>query len=321
LKKIAVGQEVIIVATGETARVTEYFDDTWIIVRAGKKELHLSRKEIQQVDDVNETIKDEQVVQTDKSPVYAIKGIALVFKQVKKLGGETHYFEVHMVNHTRHQLLFDYKFFLDGVQQYGFKKDIPQHGDVLLHEIKTDQLNDHPLFHAAFWLKKTEHPLRDHFEKEIRLRPKQFFSKTASPQFIADGYFAVELFAEIPAEQETIQPVLEDKNTGEDIDTPNEIIAKAHMPDFIDLHAEKLIPGYEQMSATEILDMQLRAFRQFLETAIRFRLHKIYAVHGIGKGILKNEIAKLLEAYPGVDSFNNHYHTRFGHGATEIWLV
>jgi dsDNA-specific endonuclease/ATPase MutS2 len=90
--------------------------------------------------------------------------------------------------------------------------------------------------------------------------------------------------------------------------------------DFIDLHAENLLPGYQHMDANDILYRQISHFKNFLEKAIKYNLHKIYVVHGIGKGVLKAEIEKVLKKYPEVSSYNNDYHTRFGFGATEIFL-
>jgi len=92
------------------------------------------------------------------------------------------------------------------------------------------------------------------------------------------------------------------------------------MPDFIDLHAENFLSGYQHMEANDILFRQISHFKNFLEKAIRYNLHKIYVVHGIGKGVLKTEIEKVLKKYPEVSSYNNDFHARFGFGATEIFL-
>lgn len=100
----------------------------------------------------------------------------------------------------------------------------------------------------------------------------------------------------------------------------NEVELKAAMPDFIDLHMESLMPGARFSDTSEILHHQIRQFKGFLEKAIRYNLHKIYVVHGLGKGVLKAEIEKVLKEYPEVDRYNNDYHARFGFGATEIFL-
>lgn len=84
----------------------------------------------------------------------------------------------------------------------------------------------------------------------------------------------------------------------EKIPAQHELIVKAEMPDFIDLHAENLLPGYQHMDANDILYRQISHFKNFLEKAIKYNLHKIYVVHGIGKGVLKAEIEKVLKNIP-----------------------
>jgi hypothetical protein len=93
---------------------------------------------------------------------------------------------------------------------------------------------------------------------------------------------------------------------------------KASLPTEIDLHIQKLVKKYEHMSNADILKIQLSAFEDYLSKALMFRLPKVYAIHGIGKGKLKREIENLLNEYPDIKSFNNNYHPAYGYGATEI---
>ncbi|MFN3940064.1 MAG: Smr/MutS family protein, partial [Chitinophagales bacterium] len=95
---------------------------------------------------------------------------------------------------------------------------------------------------------------------------------------------------------------------------------KATMPDFIDLHIESLVQDYKLLDKGEILHIQLKHFERFLDKAIKHGLHRIYAVHGLGKGKLKSEIEKILNATPEVISYNNNHNVRFGYGATEVYL-
>lgn len=318
MKKIKSGDEIIVLATGERGIVQEYFDDSWIIVNVNRRERSLSRDEIQTI------LTEENKIDADEKEAPALnlneRGIGLLFKPVHKLSGDLHYFEIHFYNHTHEALLIDYNFYLDQTMQYGFKKEVQRYENVLLHEFKSDQLNDHPLFKIKCWLKNKNSKYPDEFENEIKFKAKQFFAKTGSPEYLKNGYFTLQFFPGLPLYAEVKD---EEKNISiADDSAPidNELLSKANMPDFIDLHAENLFLDPHKIGAAEILRAQLKSFEQFIENAIRYKLHKIYVVHGLGKGILKKEIEKKLKEYPQVVSFNNHHHPRFGFGATEIFL-
>ncbi len=321
MKKIKSGDEVIVLQTGETGIVDDYFDDDWIIVKVGKKELSLSIDEIRMIasEEISENAEEKEAPQLELRE----KGIGLMFKAINKLSGEFNYYEIHFYNHTHEILLIDYQFYLDQTMQYGFKKEADRYTSILLHEFKPDQLNDHPAFLLKCWLKNKKPIYQDEFEKEIRLKPKQYFAKTESVEFKQNGYFTLQFFSELPAyilpkQTGTKNEMMENKNQDPD---DHEIISKANMPDSIDLHTENLFIDPQKTDASEILSIQLKAFEQFIEKAIRYKLHKIYVVHGLGKGVLKKEIEKKLKEYPQVVSFNNHHNPRFGFGATEIFLV
>ena len=72
------------------------------------------------------------------------------------------------------------------------------------------------------------------------------------------------------------------------------------------------------MNNAEILRLQLRTFDDYLEKAIRVGVPKVFIIHGLGKGRLRNEIASRLIRHPEVETFKNEYHPRYGYGATEV---
>lgn len=311
----------IVLQTGETGIVDDYFDDSWIIVKVGRKELNLSKDEIRLIasEETPENTEEKEAPQLELRE----RGIGLIFKAINKLSGEFNYYEIHFYNHTHEILLIDYQYYLDQTMQYGFKKEVDRYSTILLHEFKPDQLNDHPAFLLKCWLKNKKPAYQDEFEKEIRLKAKQYFAKTESDEFKLNGYFTLQFFSELPlfVEPKQIETSGEINEVENDDLDDHEIIVKANMPDSIDLHTENLFIDSQKTDASEILAIQLKTFEQFIEKAIRYKLHKIYVVHGLGKGVLKKEIEKKLKEYPQVVSFNNHHNPRFGFGATEIFLA
>jgi len=85
----------------------------------------------------------------------------------------------------------------------------------------------------------------------------------------------------------------------------------------IDLHIEELIENSTKMSAGEKLNFQLNSFEQHLTNAFSNGYKKLIVIHGVGKGVLKENIIEKLKVY----SFAKHKdadYNRFGYGATEI---
>ena len=82
----------------------------------------------------------------------------------------------------------------------------------------------------------------------------------------------------------------------------------------VDLHVELLTDNFQHMDNFEIVQMQLDVCQKKVEKALNSNCQKIIIIHGIGSGVLKTEVHKLL----------NHYKLRYylskDAGATEVML-
>jgi hypothetical protein len=88
----------------------------------------------------------------------------------------------------------------------------------------------------------------------------------------------------------------------------------------IDLHIEKLRDDHQFLSSTEMLNIQLTAFRKALDAAIVHKLPSITFIHGVGNGTLKTEIHKIVSKHPQVQTFMDARKEKFGYGATKVLL-
>ncbi|MGA0231563.1 MAG: Smr/MutS family protein [Saprospiraceae bacterium] len=89
-----------------------------------------------------------------------------------------------------------------------------------------------------------------------------------------------------------------------------------HTRSELDLHIEVLRPDLLNALPERIVDVQIRAFENYLEKAIEKNLRQILVIHGRGQGVLRHHIHKSLESRKEVFQFrllNND-------GATEIIL-
>jgi len=90
--------------------------------------------------------------------------------------------------------------------------------------------------------------------------------------------------------------------------------------DIIDLHIENLIESHRGMNNSEILNIQMMHFRRFLNTSISKQHRKIVVIHGVGEGVLREEIRRDLNDYHSHLEFYDAPYSEFGYGATEIRL-
>jgi hypothetical protein len=87
----------------------------------------------------------------------------------------------------------------------------------------------------------------------------------------------------------------------------------------VDLHIEELTDNYEGLSNAEIIQIQLKKCRQAIDKALARGNSKIVLIHGVGNGMLKSEVRKLLSGYDGFKSYDAPAE-RFGYGATEVQM-
>jgi hypothetical protein len=65
----------------------------------------------------------------------------------------------------------------------------------------------------------------------------------------------------------------------------------------IDLHIEQITSYYHHMKNSEIVQIQMEYCKKELDQAMMKHKKSIEIVHGIGGGVLKSEVHKLLDLY------------------------
>jgi len=85
----------------------------------------------------------------------------------------------------------------------------------------------------------------------------------------------------------------------------------------VDLHIEALCDECASLGNHEKLQIQLDYFARCLEDAIAENYERVIFIHGVGAGILKLELTKILEQHPYLEYFDASI-ARYGIGATEV---
>lgn len=87
----------------------------------------------------------------------------------------------------------------------------------------------------------------------------------------------------------------------------------------VDLHIHQLTKSSRGMSNHEMLNLQIDTAKRQLDFAIRKRIQKIVFIHGVGEGVLKEELKYLFGRYDNVKYYDADYQ-KYGLGATEVYV-
>lgn len=87
----------------------------------------------------------------------------------------------------------------------------------------------------------------------------------------------------------------------------------------VDLHINQLVKHPKGLGNYEMLNIQLETAKRQLEFAMSKRIQKVVFIHGVGEGILKEELRYLFNKYDNVKHYDADYQ-KYGAGATEVYI-
>lgn len=120
---------------------------------------------------------------------------------------------------------------------------------------------------------------------------------------------------DLPIENEDLQNVIQSELSTNK--TPPKTTTKNQHTLEVDLHIHELIDDARYLSNFEILNIQLKNAKNRLEWAMKKRIKSIVFIHGVGQGVLREELHTLFRRYDNLEYFDADYQT-YGIGATEV---
>lgn len=87
----------------------------------------------------------------------------------------------------------------------------------------------------------------------------------------------------------------------------------------VDLHINQLTGSTRGMANHEMLELQLATAKRQLEFAIQKKIQKVVFIHGVGEGVLKEELIYLFNRYDNLKYYDADYQ-KYGLGATEVYI-
>lgn len=226
------------------------------------------------------------------------------------------HFKLYLTNQNSEPYRFTYVVQYKEKPDFVISNDIGGHSDFYLHNITPDELNDIVKFHFRFSPAISDKKKATKLDCPVKIKAKKLFHKIEEMQMKNIPSFSFGLFMKYPENSpEGYYPVPEKKAIYRTTTQPAEPARSV-----IDLHIEKIFGVPAGLENFEIMQIQIDYFEKYYKLAIENMQPKLIVIHGVGTGVLRNEIHQRLSTRKEVKSYVNQYHPDFGFGATEIYF-
>lgn len=249
----------------------------------------------------------------------AEKGIYLALSPIREAT-----FSVYLINNTDWQLPFSLS--MGSLQNNSGVMAgclLPKTHQLAAKELRMTQFDDWSVVNFQTLYHQNGHfTQKNAYTRQFRIRPNSFFNEKKSIPLVGGEGYIVQLDAvEAPV---SIKP----QELKENMLTANEPVYSVSSKDTkpyadnqaIDLHIEKLNPQALGLASGDIITIQLAAFERNLEQAIASSVTQITFIHGVGNGVLRQEIHRRLAKNTHVAWFRDAQKEKFGYGATLVQL-
>lgn len=235
--------------------------------------------------------------------------------------------EVFLVNDSNFKLLYTYSYLNEQGVELIESGPVKSNSRIKIDSLTQEDLSTLPDF--GFQLLRFRDDSSEWFPpvvKRFRVNPVRFYKASS---FQANSYFKrpamiLKITSELLSDnldtmtEADFKQLVKEKSENEKPAkpvrkrTPEEVV--------IDLHITELLDDAEGLSNREILEIQMEKVESEMNAAIREHVKRIVFIHGVGQGVLKQEVAKILQA-----KFKKYYHQdasfkEYGYGATMVIL-
>lgn len=265
-----------------------------------------------------------------KAPTNQYAGLQICFEPMPAPDGNIARFMCWLLNDTPFDFILSVGLYA-GDEEVFFMEDFsPSCSATELGPMLLDHLNEHPEVDVSAQ-RLTTAGADDPVARCVRIKPPAFFNRFQHVPILQLGVYnwilmdrfepekaaPTESLRSYTLQQVGKRPVNRQPSPAQRVFAMDEFAS--FVPE-IDLHIEQLTDGWQRIPKADILRIQLTQLQRFMDKAIRLAVPKVYIIHGVGEGKLKDAVGDLLGKNPHVKRFQNQYHKRYGYGATEVWL-
>ncbi len=246
------------------------------------------------------------------------------FDSTNPVGGDIDFF---IVNDSNFTVMYHFSHYKENIYHTVLHGTIPPNSKEEIETIEQKDIAELPdyFFHLLYFRDEDKkwHPA---ISKKFRVNPVKFYKEKS---FQSNCFFKKN--ALIYQIKENILDTGLDKLTEDDIKKVLKVKenlvteqkpVKLVQPEIleVDLHIHELIDDFTGLSNKEILDIQLEKVENEMHSAIQSKTKRIVFIHGVGQGVLKQEVAKVLKFKFPKFEFQDASFKEYGFGATMVIL-
>jgi hypothetical protein len=328
--KFSIGDKIVLKRTGEEGIVMAYINPQMLEVEVNGTTFPVYADEVdhpylkwftEKKKPVAKSAPEQLPVERIKDRIAKLpKGIYLSFIPVFKANDMediVDHLKIHLLNELPQAIHFSYEVRNSKHKTlFGHEGNLHPFGNVYLHNVLFEDMNEQPRFN---WTLEAEGSKElDKAEGTVRIKTAKLFEhinqmlQNNEPSF---SYLLIDDFAIKPKQKEPppempIVPKTTTRSSGR-IELPkNEV----------DLHIENLVETTKGMSNDDIIHTQLQTLEYYISLAIKHRQERMIVIHGLGKGVLREAVHKILKQYPAIARYTNEWQGQYGFGATEVYF-
>lgn len=252
---------------------------------------------------------------------------AMVPKNQKDIANSD--FDLYLINDSNFRILYSISNKENELQSLVAYGNLEDNTKTIIGEIKRDDLAKYEeiTFQIIFFSKGNYYTLPT-LHKKWLVRPSRFFKSTIFSQndFFNELAFIYELTKEeIDMAKHITDESIDKAKKEKEISQPKKVFQSPKKDinqeiEEIDLHIQMLVESYQNLSNSEIVEIQMARFTTALDGGIIAGTRKMVFIHGVGNGKLKQEIRKTIERkYPKL-RYQDASFKEYGYGATMVIL-
>jgi hypothetical protein len=240
------------------------------------------------------------------------------------LAGET---SLYLVNDSNFTVLYQYSHFINEKFRTIKNGRVKPNTKTILESIEQNDLSDLPEygFRLLFFLEE-EKEWQNPVSKKFKVNPVKFYKEKSfySNPFFPKNAMVLQITPNILQTEignltdDDLRKVVQTKE-----EKPEEKVEQKKKPEDVievDLHIQELVDNTAGLESQEILELQMAKVESEMRAAIRTGVKRIVFIHGVGQGVLKQEVAKVLKSKFSKYYFQDASFREYGYGATMVIL-
>lgn len=320
------GKDIVLVEDNEGFDIPVLIRETVLIEPANDMQVRQSSKPTAEIQTTPPVKKEEEYIPRETKEGELLN-IYLAYLPIDIKNLSTTDFECYLVNDSNYYLSFNYMSRAEAGWVSRFTGMIEPNTKLFIEEFSKSEINDieHICLQFFAYKKDKSFSLKNSYSVQIHIDTVKFYKLHS---FKENDYFEDEAIVypvvrrdlgekELLISAEEIEKAIKQK------ERPRiQPIVKKDKKEIleVDLHINELLDNTNGLSPADMLEYQLKKFKEIMDENKQHKGKKIVFIHGKGDGVLKNAILKELKNVYKSAYYQDASFREYGYGATMVTI-